>query len=351
MTAARIYTTAEQLVDQGRYGEAVLLVRHAVLQLPEDSGADALRHRLLLRMAYLQMLAADQTGDLAHAQNAKVMLDRYLAKHEGLFGDGEEARAERGEVYEILYEVETLLEGPGEDEEATEVEEHDVPAQPTAKAEKTFAGQDLEDSFTRKVRVQKQRLADPDDPRVRERLEGDFSSGEAGLVLTKGEFVMLHPARGLVRARGLATAVGERPAEERREARRLGRELLVRARPQLRRCYDAAFARTLVRVSTGTVEASIAPDGSVTKARIVEGGLADALGDVCVIERIEATHLAADTTRTETRVRLPLTFFRQNAVYIYEGTGETFGDSTGNDVQPVKPAVPTEMPPIDDFKR
>jgi hypothetical protein len=202
----------------------------------------------------------------------------------------------------------------------------------------------------REVQVhRKSRLADPDDPRVRERLESGFSDASSDLVLTAPGLAVVHGPRGLVRANALPSAVDEGPAEHRRLARRLGRELLNRARPELRRCYEAAFARRTMPVTHGTVEASILPDGTVAKARIVEGGLVDGLGDVCLIEHIESTRVAADRSREATRVRLPLTFFYEGTVYIYEGTGETFSGSTGNAVQSVSPQVSAPMPAVDRF--
>jgi hypothetical protein len=351
MTASRIYEVAEQHVAAENYAAAVLLIRRALLQLPERADADALRHQLLLRLAYVQMLAYDQTGDRAFVDDAQRMLERYLVKHEELFGDGKKAKAQRDEVYEILYTVETLREAPkGEapQGEATQAEPErasapDEVAQREEEPEEvdTHAGEVLEDEFQRNVRVSPRgKLAQPDDPRVRERLRSTYADPEVGLVLTTPGLELVHGARPLVRGKRATSVDADDSREGEKLARRLGSELLVEARPVLRRCYEAAFARQSVAVIEGTVEASILPDGKVTRARIVQGGLVDALGDVCLIAGIETTRLAADDTRATTRVRLPLVFFYEGPVYFLEEHGMY-----------VKAAIPGALPPVQKGRR
>jgi hypothetical protein len=352
MTAARIYTLAEQQVAAGKHAEAVQLIRHALLQLPERPGADALRHKLVLRLAYVQLLAYEQTRDAAFVEDAQRMLERYLVKHEALFGDDGAARTERGDVYEILYVVETQREAALQPEaEPAPRSTHDEHDDESEAPVDIHAGEVVEDQMHRRVVVKKRsKLAQPDDPRVRERLESTFSDAEVGLVLTTPGIELVHGPRPLVRARRAPSAVGADSPEHDALARRLGRELLVEARPELRRCYEAAFARRTIAVTEGTVEASILPDGTVAKARIVEGGLVDALGDVCLIERIEAARVAADTTRSTTRVRLPLLFFYEGPVYINEGTGEMFRAPLAGAASPA-PRQTRGLPPIDSFAR
>jgi hypothetical protein len=249
-------------------------------------------------------------------------------------------------VYEVLYVVETQQDAAREAAAAPEVDPQ--PEAPAVKPEEepvdTHAGEVLEDEMVRPVRVRKRpKLAQPDDPRVRERLEHAFSDASDGLLLTAPGVVIFHGPRPLVRARRPPSAAGDVSPEKAALARRLGRELLVKSRPELRRCYEAAFARHTVAVTEGTIEASILPDGTVAKARIVEGGLVDALGDVCLIEHIEATRLAADTTRTTTRVSLPLLFFYQGPASIDEANGMSPGRRSTNTRDD------DLLPPVDDF--
>ncbi len=354
-TASRIYAVAEQRVEDRRYAEAVRLIRRALLQLPEHADADRLRHQLLLRLAYVQMLAYDQTRDRVFIDDAQQMLERYLVKHQALFGEAAKAKAERDEVYEILHTVETLRDAPEPErvlqdlpadlQENAEPEPVDTPAEEAEEQEPervdTHAGEGGDAEYKRKVRVRPRgKLAQPDDPRVRERLRSNLSDAEVAAVLTSPGIELVHGPRPLVRGRVASSADGVQSRGREKLARRLGRELLVEARPRLRRCYEAAFSRQSLAVLEGTVEASIQPDGTVTNVRIVQGGLVDALGDVCVIEGIEATRIAAEAERAATRVRLPLVFFYEGPVYIVEEHG-TF----------VKAAVPGALPAVSKGRR
>lgn len=95
-TASRIYGMGEQSFKNGRYDEAILLWRHALLQLPEPAAADDLRHKLILRIGYGQLVAHAASGDRTHPANAQQMLLRYAVKHEQLFGDRPGAERQRG---------------------------------------------------------------------------------------------------------------------------------------------------------------------------------------------------------------------------------------------------------------
>lgn len=354
--AARIYAIAEGQRKAGEYANAVLLVRHAILQLPESEQSDAVRHKLILRMAYLELMAYDDTGDVRFAQDAQKMLEAYVAKHEALFGDSLKAKNQRGEVYELLYEVELVLEGAdptgGVGDDATLVatagpraqggptapvrrasQEEELPDEPVD----THAGEVVEATMKRKVRVRKSRLAQPDDPRVRRRIESSVSDGHRAAALTHGRAEKVHGPRPLVRAAKLPRhARKEAPKEERRLARQLGYELLRSSRPRLKQCYVAAFARNPADVALSTVEVSVQPDGRVKRAKVLDGKLVDGLGDVCVVEQISRTTLARDDARPEVRLRLPLVFFYQDTVMIDEPSGQTL--PAGNQGQ--DPATP-----------
>ena len=109
-TAQRIYMVAEERYAAGDFEAAVDLMRHALLQLPPAPEHDHLRHELILRMGHTQLRASAASGQAAPLVDAQQMLTRYLERHEALFGENAVARAERGEVYELLFLVEQQLE-------------------------------------------------------------------------------------------------------------------------------------------------------------------------------------------------------------------------------------------------
>ena len=50
ISAARMYQTAEAMVDEGYYADAVRLMRHSILSLPRTQDTDDLRHALRQRL-------------------------------------------------------------------------------------------------------------------------------------------------------------------------------------------------------------------------------------------------------------------------------------------------------------
>ena len=120
--ASRIYTVGEAHYARGEYSQAVELWRQAIVKLPPTADADELRHALILRRAYGQLMAWRYQGDEAHLHDAQQMLERYLVRHEELLGNTEDALAQRGEVYELLFEVERALEPPAPEPEMSAYE-------------------------------------------------------------------------------------------------------------------------------------------------------------------------------------------------------------------------------------
>jgi hypothetical protein len=367
-SAQRIYLVAEERYAAGAYDEAVELMRNALLQLPPEPEHDGLRHQLLLRMGHTQLRAYAVSGQAAPLQDAQQMLTRYLERHEQLFGETEAALLERGEVYELLYEVERRLEpmvttevsppqlaqvtvvGDAASEEpsvdadlepvgadttdtdlvaadvdagavvaaAAPVDAVDADADPETTREP--ADDDDDDGYFRRIFVRNGKLASIDDPQVREKLRTDFSTGWADLILTAPGLALIHGPRPLVRGSSRLAGPGDR--DQKQLARRAGQSLLRDARPTLRSCYDAAFARQPVPVLESKVEASIHPDGSVSHVRIVDGGLVDGYGDACVIEALQSTTIAPlAEVDGSVRVEIALLFFYENAVYRWE-TGD-----------------------------
>jgi hypothetical protein len=368
-TAKRIYMVAEERFAAGAYDEAVALMRHSVLQLPTSPEHDGLRHQLLLRMAHTQLQAHAASGQVGQLQDAQQMLTRYVERHEQLFGEGEEARAERGEAYELLYEVEKRLEPSTSEVSPTEIavvtaagdravedpgaeaDAESLDSEPAAAQLSDHVPADGEsaDGNVREIVVrQRPRLASLDDPGVVAHLRSDFSSPEAGLVLTRPGVELVHGPRPLVR--GTSRLAGRGDRQDQQLARRAGQSLVRDARDTLRSCYEAAFTRQTVDALQSTVEASIHPDGSISQVRIVSGGLIDGYGDACLIEAMQRTTVAPLAKAEEpVRVQLALTFFYESAVYIVEGTGEQF-HSGGVVLRPNPPPAPG-LPPIEHFAK
>lgn len=395
--AQRLYTVAEERYAAGAYAEAVELMRHSILQLPPSPEHDRLRHQLVLRMAHTQLRDHAATTSTAPLHDARQMLARYLERHEALFGQGQAARAERGEVYELLYLVERGLEqsaaadealvtsakpeppadalaasldtmtmavhdepGHVDDSEALHGASEPAPArtaaarttadepepEPSSSTRRTDAdGNEVRDVIVRK----KRKLASLDDPRVLETLKTDFPLAWAGLVLTKPGVELVHGSRPLVRGTTRLAGRGDRGRQQ--LARRAGRTLLQGARETLRGCYADAFARRPVAATESAVEASIHPDGSISHVRIVDGGLVDGYGDACVIEALQAAGTTPLPAAEEpVRVHVALQFFYESPVYIVESTGEQLrpGDPAK---EPPSRKLPFEMSPIERFAR
>lgn len=379
-TAQRIYMVAEERYAAGDFDPAVELMRHALLQLPASPEHDQLRHKLILRMAHTQLRAHAASGQAAQLVDAQQMLTRYLVRHEQLFGENAVARAERGEVYELLFLVEQQLEPVSIDvdgsAEPTSAEPTSVdmvasaPSAPTIAEEPGLVPEppsaapeppvvatasapasaaapaitskrhvDANGSQVRDLVVHERRLATLDDPRVVQRLRSEFSSGWANLQLTAPGIALVHGPRPLVR--GTSRLAGPGDTSHKQLARRAGQSLLQDARVDLRGCYAAAFARQPVIALRSTIEASIHPDGSVSHVRIVDGGLVDGYGDACVIEAMQgATLEPLVETEEPVRVELALTFFYESSKYIFETWNQ----------RPPGPR-PGGLPPIDQSAR
>ena len=314
MTSARIYRVAEQRIEDERYPEAVRLMQHVVEQLPPGNANGAMRHRLVLRTGYVHLLAFEQTRDRAFLEAAERDLSAYVIEHEAAFGDGESARAARGEVYELLYSVDSFAEAddalvaangspskpPPAVPEVEDVEEVEEPVD-------DHAGETVDGDMHRTVHVRDSRLASLDDPRVKERLISSAAAARTGLVLTGTEITMLNGARALVRLRPVDIELPSGAGSgARRDAVALARDTLDSARGALLGCYELAFSRSPELIVELTAKATLLADGSVTEVRIKTGGLVDGLGDVCLLEALAGTQL--DPGRAG-EVQLPLVFF------------------------------------------
>lgn len=322
-TAARIYVLGEQRYAEGRFDEAVALWGHTMLQLPADPSADEVRHKLLARMGYGLLQAYGATGDPSYLHDGQAMCELYVAKHEELFGDTEEARAQRGEIYELLYEFDSrldeldpeLLEADDEAEAqpsmalAAAVDSRTAAADTSTTAEDDAGWEVDEEGLVRDVRVARIAWADEDDPRVRAFLHDPRFTGNSNLDSGRDH---VHEERVLVR-------VGARPRPldgsddlgTRKRARLDGVAVVDAVRPELVRCYEAAVARDPVVAARISVELSIRPDGTVAQARFVDGAVVDAEGDACVAGALHGARISSSGGAL--RIAMPIHFFYQDA--------------------------------------
>lgn len=374
-TAKRLYTAGERAFAEGKAAQAVALWRQAILQLPEEPEYDEIRHRLVLRRGYGQLVAHAQTHDRRYLDDGESMLMKYLEQHAALFGDEAAAVKERGDVYELLYQFDAALETlpPAERDApiaaATPVEApavaHDpntdlatigiydpsrmsraggiaATDQPMAAGSRQLTpygtSRPWRDAIVRKVHVDTHNRPTVDDPATRAALRGWETEPVAFLTLPMVQEWI--PPRPYVRVGGLAMRVQGKEAKLGGQG--LATAVVRNVRPQLRGCYDAAFSRTPDAVVEATVEFDVLPDGTVRRPSIVGGGVVDAAGDACVLDQLALARVSADRDRAATRVRVPLTFFYDGAVYYDEAGGRGVSSTIQSGVPPTQsiPATP-----------
>ncbi|MBV1861650.1 MAG: hypothetical protein KUG77_24740 [Nannocystaceae bacterium] len=317
VSAARMYEAAESMVEAGYYADAVRLMRHSILSLPREPETDGLRHALVMRMAHVQLLAANAERDSAYARDAAQMLLSYGERHAELFGD--DAAQERADVYELLYQAETFAEMLESRDPQAAASEATATEQATAYRSRvldneadTHEGEALEETVTRDVRVRRGWFYDPDDPRVRQRLEGWFSDADGYTFLTTPGTAVLSGPRPMVRRSGRLDSIALQgvPEPQRQTLRSLARSVLRESRAGLRDCYREAAARGGELQTDATLELTVTPIGSVNDVTVVSGDVVDGLGDACVIEHLDQTSLSSDELpRIAVRMRMPLLFF------------------------------------------
>lgn len=352
VSAARMYETAESMVEAGYYADAVRLMRHSILSLPRKTDTDALRHALVMRMAHVQLLAAGAGRDSAYARDAAGMLLSYGERHAELFG--EDAAKEREDIYELLYEAETFAEAlEGLDQEvassqATAIEEATAHRSAVLDNElDTHAGEELGEAVTREVRVRREWFYDPDDPRVRENLEGWFSQADGYTFMTTPGMAVLSGPRPMVRRTGTLESIALQgvPEPQRRAMRTVARSILRASREGLRDCYREAAARGGELQTDATLELTITQRGAVNDVTVVSGDVVDGLGDACVIEHVDQVRLADnDLPVVAMRMRMPLLFFYDGPDVMYEGERIELRGTDGG-------PKPIEHPGIDGFAR
>lgn len=316
-TAARIYVLGEQRYAEGRFDEAVALWGHTMLQLPADPSADDVRHKLVARMAYGLLQAHAATGDPSYLHDGLSMCELYVAKHEELFGDGEQARAQRGDIYELLYEFDSRLDAPGQPQAGqpatvAKVETEGLAASdPEADAEP----EDFEDGeqVVRDVLVRRISWADEDDPHVRAFILDDRFIGPSGLDHGRDQ---VHESRVLVRAGALPQPAGADAPVDRKAVRRAGLAVIEAVRPGLQRCYEHAVSREPVMAARVSVTLGLRADGTVAQALLTDGTVVDPEGDACVAGVLHEARI--DSLPGPLQLSVPIHFFFQDATLTAE---------------------------------
>ena len=208
----------------------------------------------------------------------------------------------------------------------------------------THAGEELDETITREVRVRREWFYDPDDPRVREQLESWFSGAIGYQFMTTPGTAVLSGPRPMVRRTGRLESIAlQGVAEpERRTLRAVARGVLSSSRGGLRDCYRSAAARGGELETDAVVELTVTPEGQVHDVVVVAGDVVDGLGDACVIEHLASTTLHADTPSDAVRLRMPLLFFYDGPQTMSENERT---DGAGNYDGP----KPVAQPEVDDF--
>lgn len=356
VSAARMYETAESMVDAGYYADAVRLMRHSILSLPRKPETDQLRHALVMRMAHVQLLAANTGRDSAYAHDAAQMLLLYGERHAELFGD--EGAQERDDIYEMLYQAETFAETlEGSDPEAAASQAAalgEATAQRSRVLDNEFdahEGEVLGEAVTREVRVRRSWFYDPDDPKVRANLEGWFSDADGYDHMTTPGTAVLSGPRPMVRRTGSLEPIALQgvPAPKRRTLRTIARSVLRASREGLRDCYREAAARGGELQTDATLELTVTTAGSVSNVTVVSGDVVDGLGDACVIEHMDRTSLSADDVPVvAVRMRMPLLFFYDGPDTIYEGEREELKALDGGPKPFIHPGIDGFATPLPD---
>ena len=295
-----------------------------------------------MRLSFGHMVAYGRTGRLGYLFGAKRMLDHYVVRHEEVFGDGEAARAARGQAYEILHQVESLIETPpadvpesaddsavdhiddGDDDDRSVAEDDEPSRSPRGPRRRADAVVEDDEGLHRTVVVKRRHTADIDDLALRQALVEWNPDPNAPPVLTRPGVQEWIPARAYVRVDGVPKLLGS--AASPIAARQLAADVVSTVRSQLRACYEGAYARAPADYRAVQLELSVADAGTITRAEIRGGGLGDAIGDACVLGRLEQVQLdrkalGGSTGREPPRLAIDLLFFYDETVFMGEAHG------------------------------
>ncbi len=122
--AQELYAEGQTKYETGDYEEAVALWKQAYAQLPNNQDSQRIRHALVYNIASAELKSYQVSQDVTRLRKARVLLQDYLAGHRKLYGDAEDAKADRAEVEARLAEIEKML-------EEAEASEAPPPTEPT----------------------------------------------------------------------------------------------------------------------------------------------------------------------------------------------------------------------------
>lgn len=337
-TAQTYYLAGEAAYAKQNFARAAALWKRAVVELPPRPGYDDLRHKLMLRAGHGQLMAYASSQQPIYLEEGVAMLEAYAAKHEALMGDGEQARRERENVYELIGEMEVAREDHGEKTQAVAAAVETAPANvevvqvevasadPKAPRDgitlDVHEGEvlDHEQGMSRDIRVRgRGRLADINDPETRAKLRSDFVEANTGPVLTRAGVIQFEP-RGLVRL--LSRPVPSMgPAD--REHAVIGREALAAARPGLEACYEQFIAAAGPEVAMAFTIV-VQDQGVLIDADVSSGTLGSPEADVCALEAWKEVHLF-DRSGGLYSIEVPVLFFLHTPKPMLEATHQPFG--------------------------
>lgn len=224
------YQLALQAFNHGAYEDAASLFSQVLLEVPQDSSGDGLRHLLIQHIGWSLLGAYDMHGAPESLDAGEQMLERYLVKHEELLPD---AVAEREAIYELLGEYQIRRDGQSPPSAHDRLEAL-VEQTKTGFEEQLAAGQRkvFDDGPVRVIEVDKINWATLDDPQVWQFFAHDASRLGAWNFDYAAD--LYNPTRVLVR--GWVHHAGLDPT-----GRKQSYALVRAARPELERCYEQAL--------------------------------------------------------------------------------------------------------------
>lgn len=342
MAVRRLYQLGEANFARGDHEGAVALWRQTFLLLPRTAEGDRLRHALVQRLGFGLLSAYATDLDPGHLEWGQRVMERYLAKHEELFGDDTAARKAREPIYELLGDIELRLDeelNPGVGLSDVVVAVHDEVENAFDEIQRDddwHTGEVLDDDgMTREVVVKDSPFATGEEERVKAYLHDDRYMGPS-MFDDDGE--PLNLTRPLVR-RGIIMAGRGAAAKDRRASHKYVAQLVKENRPALEQCYEELLTRAPVLAAKVKLTVSLDENGELAGLRVAEGHLGDAHGDACVYWAIARADGQAKPPQLTSAVdlELPITFFVQPERHIsdtrWKGApsaagGSSMGDAT-----------------------
>lgn len=333
-TAQTYYLAGEAAYEDADYGQAAALWKRAVIELPRRPAYDGLRHKLLVRVGHGQLMAYASTGDQAYLDEGIAMLEAYAERHTQLLGDTAEAQDERGQVFELIGEMEVAR----EDRRASQTELPEMQAE--TPEEDSFVDPHAdeiltEDGLEREVRVRGYERPDVNDPVTRAKLASPFANDLQPGVLTRSGSFSYEP-RALVRLTRLPLP---RAGNDAAAASRVGRSVVSVGRRVMQDCYAEHLSEGTTETAV-RVQISVADDGAVTLANLASGSLGSEDADACLVDGLETVQLA-EYDAGAVDASLDLMFFLDVPRPVFEMAVQPFGPFDQGD--PANTMPPTDL--------